>query len=93
MFEALVRLRLQIEPIGWLLALQASRLDAYPSGTDRDMGGGYRIYVVRPGLKARRGDRVSTLDDAPAELLGTVADQKAHRSAWLAEPNKADYTE
>lgn len=43
MFEALVRLRRQLEPEGLMIAVQGSRRDTYPSGMARDMGGGERI--------------------------------------------------
>lgn len=85
-FESLVRLRLQLEPGGWMIAVQGARRDTYPSGMVRDMGGGRRVYVMRPGHKASAEDLVETLDDAAVEQLGTVAEQQAWRDAWLAEP-------
>jgi hypothetical protein len=38
MFEALVRLRRQLEPDGLMIAVQGARRDTYPSGMARDMG-------------------------------------------------------
>jgi hypothetical protein len=35
-----------------MVAVQGSRRDTYPSGMARDMGGGMRIYVLRPGLRS-----------------------------------------
>ena len=64
MFEALVRLRRQLEPDGLMVAVQGSRRDTYPSGMARDMGGRMRVYVMCPGLRARPEDLVETLDDA-----------------------------
>jgi hypothetical protein len=40
MFEALVRLRRQLDPDGLLVAVQGACQDTYPSGMARDMGGG-----------------------------------------------------
>ena len=54
MFEALVRLRRQLEPDGLMVAVQGSRRDTYPSGMARDMGGGMQVYIMRPGLPGRR---------------------------------------
>lgn len=88
MFEALVRLRRQLEPEGWMIAVQGSRRDTYPSGMARDMGGGRRIYVMRPGRKAARDDLVDTLADAPINQLATVDEQRVYRDAWHAEAKR-----
>jgi hypothetical protein len=85
MFEALVRLRRQLEPDGLMVAVQGSRRDAYPSGMARDMGGGMQVYVMRPGLRGRREDLVKTLDDAPPEQIATVDEQRAFAEAWRAD--------
>ncbi|MEU6645028.1 hypothetical protein ABZ863_21035 [Saccharomonospora sp. NPDC046836] len=82
MFEALVNLRRQVEPFGWLVALQGSRLDTYPSGIARDMGGGLRVYVLRAGRAALFDDLVATLDDAEPDQLATVDEQRAYWRAW-----------
>jgi len=88
MFEALVRLRRQLEPDGLLIAVQGSRRDTYPSGMARDMGGGRQIYVVHPGRRADSDDLVGTVADAPSNLLATVDEQRAFWNAWLAGPKQ-----
>lgn len=88
MFEALVRLRRQLEPDGLMIAVQGARRDTYPSGMARDMGGGMQLYVIRPGRRAHREDLVETLDDALPGQIGTVDQQREFAEAWLAEPNK-----
>jgi hypothetical protein len=88
MFEALVRLRRQLEPDSLRVAVQGSRRDTYPSGMARDMGGGTQVYVIRPGLPARPEDLVETLDHAPLDQMATVAEQQAFFDAWQAEPGK-----
>jgi hypothetical protein len=85
MFETLVRLRRQLEPDGLMVAVQGSRRDTYPSGMARDMGGGMRVYVMRPGLPARPEDLVKTLDDAPPDQMATVDEQRAFVQTWWAE--------
>jgi hypothetical protein len=87
-FEALVRLRRQLEPDGLMIAVQGARRDTYPSGMARDMGAGMKVYVLHPGMRGRREDLVETLDDALLEELATVDEQKAFHDAWLAEPGK-----
>ena len=88
MFEALVRLRRQLEPDGLMVAVQGSRHDTYPSGMAREMGGGTQVYVMRPGLGARPEDLVKTLDDAPPGQMATVDEQWAFAEAWRAELRK-----
>ena len=88
MFEALVRLRRQLEPDDLWVAVQGARRDTYPSGMARDMGGGMQVYVMRTGKRARREDLVKTLDDAPPDQLATVDEQRAFAEAWRVEPNK-----
>ena len=88
MFEALVRLRRQLEPDGLMVAVQGSRRDTYPSGMARDMGGGMQVYILRPGLRGRRGDLVKTLDDASPDQIATLDEQRAFADAWRAEQGK-----
>ena len=88
MFEALVRLRRQLEPDGLMVAVQGSRRDAYPSGMARDMGGGMQVYIMRPGLRGRREDLVKTLDDASPDQIATVDEQRESAEAWLADQGK-----
>ncbi|MBB5805526.1 hypothetical protein F4560_005294 [Saccharothrix ecbatanensis] len=90
-FEALVRLRRQLEPEGWAVVVQGARRDTWPSGMARDMGGGLKVYVLRPGgPTATDEDLVDTFADIPggqadpAGLIGTVAEQEACRDAWFA---------
>lgn len=88
MFEALVRLRRQLEPDGLMVAVQGSRRDTYPSGMARDMGGGMRVYLTRPGRRARLEDLVETLDDAPPDQIAAVDEQRAFAEAWLAQAKR-----
>jgi hypothetical protein len=88
MFEALARLRRQLEPDGLMVVVQGSRRDTYPSGMARDMGGGMQVYIMRPGLRGRREDLVKTLDDASPDQIATVDEQREIAQAWRAEPGK-----
>lgn len=82
MFESLVRLRRQLEPGGWAIAVQGARRDTYPSGMCRDMGGGMRIYVMRTGSKTSAADLVDTLADAELDQIVTVAEQRTRYAEW-----------
>lgn len=88
MFEALVGVRRQLEPDGLMIAVQGARRDTYPSGMARDMAGGMQVYVMRAGRRARREDLVETLDNASADQLATVDEQRAFAEAWRDDPSK-----
>ena len=83
-FEALDGIREQLEPSGWLIAVQGSRLDTYPSGMARDMGGGFTVYITRIGQPAK--DTVGTFEEADPSLLATVAEQREHWRRWRGRP-------
>jgi len=87
-FEALVRLRRQLEPDGLMIAVQGARRDTYPSGMARDMGAGMQVYVLHAGMRGRREDLVETLADAPPDDLGTVDEQRAFHDTWIADRDK-----
>ncbi|WP_340685018.1 hypothetical protein LCL61_00575 [Amycolatopsis coloradensis] len=82
MFESLTRLRRQLEPGGWAIAVQGARRDTYPSGMCRDMGGGMRISVMRTGHETSEADLVDTLADAELDRIVTVAEQEAWHAEW-----------
>jgi hypothetical protein len=84
MFEALVRLRRQLEPDGLTVAVQGARQDTYPSGMACDMGGGMKVYVLCPGQRTPP-DLVETFDDAPSDQIATVEGQRAFAGAWRQE--------
>ncbi|MEU8782537.1 hypothetical protein [Streptomyces sp. NPDC048637] len=80
-FEALTRIREQIEPQGWLLGVNGSRRDTWPSGMCRDTGG-FLVCLLRPGLRPTGADRIQTFHPAPRETLATVAEQIAFEEQW-----------
>jgi Clp amino terminal domain, pathogenicity island component len=82
MFEALVRIREQLEPQGWFVAVQGARLDTFASGMQRDMGGGLSVYVLRMGEPVRSEDVVETLAEADPRLLATVDAQRQRVAEW-----------
>ena len=84
LFAALQQLRRSLELLGWVPLCNGARVDCYPSGMARDMGGGASVYVLsaKPGLH-RRLPLVGTFDPAPKESVGTVEDQDEYFRRWL----------
>jgi hypothetical protein len=81
-FEALCRVREELEPHGWRLGVAGAQADVWPSGMARDQGGGrvaYRMTAERvEGL-------VGTFDPVDPATVATVADQRAETSRLLDE--------
>jgi hypothetical protein len=86
-FDALQQLRLKLEPLGWYPLCNGARVDCYPSGMARDMGGAQAVYVLTIG-KSGRPPVVGTLEPAPRGSVGTVAEQNAYFRRWLDTPKK-----
>jgi hypothetical protein len=82
LFEALARTREQLEPQGWLIAVQGSRRDAFPSKMQRDMGGGLNVHLTRTGEPATLENVVATFAEADPSTLATVAEQRKHVEQW-----------
>jgi hypothetical protein len=82
LFEALVRIREQLEPQGWFVAVQGSRLGVYPTAMQREMAGGLNVQVMRMGEQARLGDVVETFAEADPSTLATVAAQRERAMEW-----------
>ena len=91
LFDTLQQLRKEtLEPLGWVPLCNGARVDCYPSGMARDMGGGTVVYVlsarprvsIRQGLSLRR-PQVDTFESAPKEFVGSVEDQDAYFRTWL----------
>jgi hypothetical protein len=86
-FDALQQLRLKLEPIGWYPLCNGARVDCYPSGMARDMGGAQAVYVLTIG-KSGKPPVVGTLEPAARDNVGTVAEQDAYFRRWLDTPKK-----
>ena len=83
LFDSLQQLRRQLEPLGWYPLCNGARIDCYPSGMARDMGGARAIYELTIG-KAGRPPLVGLFEPAPAAKVGTVAEQDAYHQRWIA---------
>jgi len=87
LFDALQQLRRQLEPQGWYPLCNGARVDCYPSGMARDMGGARSIYALAIG-QAGRPALVGLFEPAPPEKVATVADQDAFYQRWLASRSR-----
>jgi hypothetical protein len=85
LFAALQELRKTLEPLGWFPLCNGARVDCYPSGMARDMGGGAGVYVLSAKRHLRRRlPLVGTFEPAlKEESVGTVDDQDACFRTWL----------
>jgi hypothetical protein len=78
-------LREQVEPRGIRVCCNGSRLDAWASGMQRDMGSGFSTYLLTGVAKGQRPPAVNTLDFAPPEVVVKVAEQRAWHKAWMGD--------
>jgi hypothetical protein len=83
LFDALNKLRLRLEEAGYLLLCNAARRDTYPSRAVRQMGGGFKVYVLHMGQQAKLSDLVDALAPAAVGDVVSVAEQKAAYEKWL----------
>ena len=79
-FECLLAIRKQVEPLGVLVCCNGSRRDAWASGMARDMGGGRTVYLLSGVRAGERPPMVETLAPASPEDVVIVAEQLA----WFA---------
>lgn len=83
LFDAVCKVRIQLETLGIRMLCNGSRVDAYPSRMARDMGGAASLYLLTKGEQARIDNLVAIFDEAPVETIGTVEDQRSYYSDWL----------
>jgi hypothetical protein len=82
LFQVLQEIRQELEPRGWLIAVQGARKDAYPTGMVRDMIGARRVYILRVGQQVKREHLVDIFAEAAADSLGTVEQQTNYYREW-----------
>lgn len=81
-FKALRSLRRELDRFGILIGLNGARPNAWASGMQADMGDGRAVYLCEMGSSGRPPS-AQTLDPAPLEVVGSVADQDGFHAAWL----------
>jgi hypothetical protein len=82
-FEALLRVRTELEPNGLLIGVRGASRDVWPSPMSRQMGGGLRAYRMVMGKQALSQDLVDIFEASPDVEPATVRDQMAYRDAWF----------
>ena len=75
LFECLVSARKLIEPSGWRLLCNGSRVDAFASNMSRESGGTLLTLLSINGRPQTKDDLVFIFDEAPLDLVGTIEKQ------------------
>lgn len=82
-FEALMRLRMKLEPQGvWLLCNGAVE-NVYPSAMARSMGSGLKAYKLTLGMQAKTEDLVPIFEESLGLPPASVETQRAFYQEWL----------
>jgi hypothetical protein len=83
-FEAMCRIRQQLEPTGWIPLCYGASRQVYPSGMARNMGcRGLKAYKLRIGCHASPKDLVAIFDVGPDVEPVTVIEQAEFYKGWL----------
>jgi hypothetical protein len=82
-FEALRRVRRELERHDVLLNCAGARRDVWASGTQRDMGGGLHAYVLEMPRTETRPSTIGIFEPVPPELAATVEEQDEFYTRWL----------
>lgn len=81
-FEAMRKIRLELEAQGQFLHCYGASQDVYPSPMVMSMGAAEKAYRLTIGRPAKTADLVSIFDTADDVVLSTVADQEAFYETW-----------
>ena len=82
-FSCLLKLREELEPQDIAVACNGSRLDAWASGMQRDMGQGLAVYLLADAPDAERPPQVATLGPTDWDTVATLTEQRSWYEAWL----------
>lgn len=82
-FDALCRIRLQLEAEDLRPRCYGASLNVYPSDMARDMGRGLTAYKLTSGQQGRTADLVDIFDDGPDVVPSSVEDQAQFYQDWL----------
>ena len=88
-FHALRALRTELDRAGVLIGVNGARPIAWASGMQADMGEGKLVYLCEMGARGRPPS-VGTLDAAPLDSVGSVAEQNEFHTAWIAGRNRGN---
>jgi hypothetical protein len=82
-FEALCKIRTQLESERLIPFCYGASLNVFPSGMSRDMSAGMTAYRLTLGKKPSRGDLVRIFDEGADVMPASVTLQKEHFDDWL----------
>ncbi len=85
-FDALCKIREQLEPIGWRPRCYGACEDVYPSNMCRDMGRGLVAYRNKIGRPAEQDHLVETFGTGSEIVPTSVDQQRAFFQRWLKSP-------
>ena len=80
-YAALQGVRRKSEGRGWSVHCLGARRNVWPSAMSRDMGGGFKAYLMTMGQPATELVDILELDESPDG--STVAEQEAFRKSWF----------
>lgn len=80
-FAALQAIRRKTEERGWSIHCLGSRRNVWPSAMSRDMGGGFKAYVLTIGQPATELVDILDVDESPDG--STVAEQESFAKSWF----------
>lgn len=83
LFEALTRVRRELEGRGMMVVCQGARTNVFPSALQRQAVRGRRAYVLEFPPTATKPQVVDIFDPADPAEIGTVAEQLQCYSRWL----------
>jgi hypothetical protein len=83
LFSCLCQLRNSLEKIGWNILCNGARINSWASTMSRQMGGGFKIYLLTMNEEMDRKNLVRIFDEANAEEIGTVDQQFDFYKKWL----------
>jgi len=81
LFECLIALRRELEKAGDRILCNGARVDAYPSGMSRSMGGARKVYITELGKPGT--ELVKIFDQADLEKVGSVEEQQTYHQLWV----------
>jgi hypothetical protein len=88
-FEALVQLRVKLEPENISICCNGAIENVYPSAMARSMGEGVKAYRLTLGKQAKIEDLVSIFEDSLGEPPSPVEKQRAFYEEWIKSLSRA----
>ena len=82
-FDALLKLRIELEQVGMLISCFGASVDVYPSAMQLSMGGARLAYRLTLGRQALRENIVDIFESDASIIPSTVADQREFYNEWL----------